>query len=276
MKYAMFAAILEISDSHGQAGAGARRDVKTLTTLLGGLTDFRCEDQGREALRVARDHFGLDDLAYLHLRTHHFLAQIPYLIHTFPRGWGQEILSGGHAGLGHVLREGVKRVTPVDVRELEDETATEILSLPRARRHMLMMPIHGPGGDVGILLAMHDASEKEWRTLRSHKEPQLLQFAVHLFEAFRILSGLVRCEPTELLTRRELECLHWCAQGKSYWETAVILGIAERTVNHHMKMVREKLQVQTNAQAVSKAHALGLVMPEEWMPAWQPKSKSTA
>ncbi len=271
---------LRLSDSHGQTGAGARRDVKPFTTLLGELTDFRCEDQGREVLLIARDLFGFDNLAYLHLRNHHFLAQVPYLVHTLPRGWGQEILSSGHAGLGIILREGLKRVTPLDVRELSEERAAEVLSLPRVGSRMLLLPVHGPGGDVGIMLAMHEAPEKKWQALRQRVEPQLIQFTVHLFDAFRILSGMVSCEPSELLTRRELECLHWCAQGKSYWETAVILGIAERTVNHHMKMVREKLQVQTNAQAVSKAHALGLVMPEEFMtqglPAWQPKSKSTA
>jgi DNA-binding NarL/FixJ family response regulator len=40
------------------------------------------------------------------------------------------------------------------------------------------------------------------------------------------------------LTRREGECLGWCAEGKSYWETAVILGISERTVSFHMEAVR--------------------------------------
>ena len=55
------------------------------------------------------------------------------------------------------------------------------------------------------------------------------------------------------LTRRELECLGWCADGKSYWETAVILGISERTVSFHMEAVRSKLKAATNAHAVAMA-----------------------
>ena len=61
------------------------------------------------------------------------------------------------------------------------------------------------------------------------------------------------------LTRRELECVNWCADGKSYWETAVILGISERTVSFHMEAVRSKLNAATNAHAVAMALRAGLL-----------------
>lgn len=61
------------------------------------------------------------------------------------------------------------------------------------------------------------------------------------------------------LTRREHECLGWCADGKSYWETAVILGISERTVSFHMEAVRSKLQAASNAHAVAVALRAGLL-----------------
>ena len=61
------------------------------------------------------------------------------------------------------------------------------------------------------------------------------------------------------LTRRECQCLGWCAEGKSYWETAVILGIAERTVSFHMEAVRAKLNAGSNAHAVAIAVRAGLI-----------------
>ena len=61
------------------------------------------------------------------------------------------------------------------------------------------------------------------------------------------------------LTRRERECLGWCAEGKSYWETAVILAIAERTVSFHMEAVRGKLHAGSNAHAVAIAVRAGLL-----------------
>jgi DNA-binding CsgD family transcriptional regulator len=63
------------------------------------------------------------------------------------------------------------------------------------------------------------------------------------------------------LTQRELQCLGWCAEGKSYWETAVILGISERTVSFHMEAVRGKLEAASNAHAVARAMAAGLLRP---------------
>lgn len=78
--------------------------------------------------------------------------------------------------------------------------------------------------------------------------------SLRVVEAPRHLDGTV---PS--LTRREGECLAWCAEGKSYWETAVILGIAERTVSFHMEAVRTKLDAGSNAHAVAIAVRAGLL-----------------
>jgi DNA-binding CsgD family transcriptional regulator len=59
------------------------------------------------------------------------------------------------------------------------------------------------------------------------------------------------------LTSREIECLCWCAEGKSYWETGSILGISERTVSFHMERVRSKLRAGNNAHAVALAYRSG-------------------
>ena len=63
------------------------------------------------------------------------------------------------------------------------------------------------------------------------------------------------------LTRRERQCLGWCSEGKSYWETAVILGISDRTVSFHMEAVRAKLNAASNAHAVAVALRAGLLEP---------------
>jgi LuxR family quorum-sensing system transcriptional regulator SinR len=55
------------------------------------------------------------------------------------------------------------------------------------------------------------------------------------------------------LTRREREILFWIANGKSYWETAQILGIAEGTVRIHLSSIRKKLDASNTTNAVAKA-----------------------
>lgn len=61
-------------------------------------------------------------------------------------------------------------------------------------------------------------------------------------------------DPEErLLTPRELEVLHWSAQGKTADVTAAILGIGTRTVQHYMAKIVEKLKAENHTHAVAEA-----------------------
>lgn len=55
------------------------------------------------------------------------------------------------------------------------------------------------------------------------------------------------------LTERQREVLEWVGVGKSNRNIATILGISLPTVEKHLRSAREKLGVETTAQAVLKA-----------------------
>jgi DNA-binding CsgD family transcriptional regulator len=59
------------------------------------------------------------------------------------------------------------------------------------------------------------------------------------------------------LTRRELECLYWAAQGHSTIETAEILEIQNETVRQYIKQSLKKLNARNKTQAIWLAHRLG-------------------
>jgi len=63
-----------------------------------------------------------------------------------------------------------------------------------------------------------------------------------------------------LLTRREIEILHWMATGKSNVETASLLHISANTVRYHLKNTYRKLDVTNKAAAVSTATSMGLII----------------
>jgi len=65
----------------------------------------------------------------------------------------------------------------------------------------------------------------------------------------------------ESLTTREKECLGWIANGKTSSEIAILLSIAESTVNFHLKNTFGKLNASNRSHAVAKAVSLGLVDP---------------
>lgn len=61
------------------------------------------------------------------------------------------------------------------------------------------------------------------------------------------------------LTRREKECLHLVAEGKSSWSIGVILGISENTVNFHIKNVCRKMNTNCRVGAIKKAIRWNLI-----------------
>lgn len=61
------------------------------------------------------------------------------------------------------------------------------------------------------------------------------------------------------LTAREIECLQWCAIGKSSWEISGILNISESAINFHMANIRRKFGVNSRRQAVALAIQVGLI-----------------
>ena len=61
------------------------------------------------------------------------------------------------------------------------------------------------------------------------------------------------------LSRREYECLQWAAEGKTAWETGMILSIAEGSVAKVLAAAIRKLECATKPQAVVKALRLSLI-----------------
>lgn len=55
------------------------------------------------------------------------------------------------------------------------------------------------------------------------------------------------------LTKRQREVLEWVADGKTIQDTATIMGLNPATVEKHLRLAREALDVDTTAQAILKA-----------------------
>jgi DNA-binding CsgD family transcriptional regulator len=61
------------------------------------------------------------------------------------------------------------------------------------------------------------------------------------------------------LSPRELEALTWAAKGKTYWETAAILGISYPSVHGHVNSLKLKLNAVSIAHAVARGYELGIL-----------------
>nr|WP_114287335.1 LuxR family transcriptional regulator [Candidatus Halocynthiibacter alkanivorans] len=62
-----------------------------------------------------------------------------------------------------------------------------------------------------------------------------------------------------LLTKRQREALEWVADGKTTADIALILEVAPATVEKHLRLARDALDVDTTAQAILKATFLNQI-----------------
>jgi transcriptional regulator EpsA len=69
--------------------------------------------------------------------------------------------------------------------------------------------------------------------------------------------------PTAMLSKREIQVLHWVRNGKTNLEISQILEISQTTVKSHVQSVMRKLNVNNRAQAVGKSATLRLVAPTD-------------
>jgi DNA-binding CsgD family transcriptional regulator len=61
------------------------------------------------------------------------------------------------------------------------------------------------------------------------------------------------------LSPRQFEVLTWAAKGKTYWETAHILGISYASVHSHINSLKLKMSAVNVTHAVARGYELGIL-----------------
>lgn len=91
-----------------------------------------------------------------------------------------------------------------------------------------------------------DAVEEVWQ--EHGRDIMVMNNVAHLK-----LIQLPYSTPARHLTRRQREALEWVRDGKTTQDAAEIMGLTAATVEKHLRLAREALDVETTAQAVLKA-----------------------
>ncbi len=117
----------------------------------------------------------------------------------------------------------------------------------------LSVPIHGPGGYLGLVTMAGK------RPLLGDERDRLHLLSLHVHERCRAIAGLAMVSAPEApLSTRELECLRWVAAGKTDPEIAALVGLSRETVKDHVDAARRKMGAQTRPQAVARMVLAGL------------------
>lgn len=123
----------------------------------------------------------------------------------------------------------------------------------------IIAPAYLPAGAIGaVVWATPDAGFDVVRVFDAHAEGMHC-LALKFIAAYHDALNSAAAQPPARLTRREIQCLRWAAEGKTDADIARIVGISVPTVRFHMKNAWERLEVTGRAQAIRRAVALGYI-----------------
>lgn len=208
--------------------------------------------------------YGLKSVAYLGAGLVAHLGHSPYLAVTYSPEWVSHYKAERFVDVDPTIQIGLRRMLPIDWSEFSrDERKVRRLFGEAEEfglgRQGISLPVHGRHGDRALVSITSDAGHREWRHLRLQFMRDFQLLALHLHQAILRIEGgePLQC-PT--LSPRERECLLWVAEGKTYWETAMILGLSEHTVRCYLESARHKLRAANTTHAVIKAIRANLLL----------------
>lgn len=97
-----------------------------------------------------------------------------------------------------------------------------------------------------------DEADEIWA--RHGREIEAMSNVLHLR-----LSAMPNPNTLRPLTPRQREALEWVGDGKTTADIAAIMGLTSATIEKHLRLAREALDVSTTAQAVLKASFLNQI-----------------
>lgn len=245
-----------------------------LTDILSDLGSLNSKDAFKRKLdRTFRD-FGFNLYCYVGIKGD--VSREPSTTRTpddsifltnVPVSWTERYLEQSYQDDDPIIRECLSKRLPMpwterlkkDVRsDREDMVLTDALDF--GIRRGLTVPIHGPGGELGIMSLYSDMNDAAFMKALQVKQHDLHVMSIHFHDAVqrKLASGESIPKPIPL-TEREVEILRWTAIGKTAWEIRSILKISERTVNFHLQNLMGKLGVHNKTHAAAKAMSFGLI-----------------
>ncbi|AUO01754.1 LuxR family transcriptional regulator [Serratia marcescens] len=198
------------------------------------------------------------------------------IISSYPNEWVSFYRANNLQLTDPVILTAFKRASPFSWDEnitlMSDLKITRIFTF--SKRYNIVngftFVLHDPMNNLAllsILIGDNKQSDLEARLISERGSMQMLLIDINE-QMYRLLNShaagkALRPSETEktLLTPRENEILYWASMGKTYGETATIIGVSLSTVKFHMSNVVLKFGVSNAKQAIRLGAELGLIIP---------------
>jgi len=190
--------------------------------------------------------------------------EIPFVRTTYSADWIMRYIVSNYMASDPVLALGLSDAKPFFWSDLPRASPAVLAFFKDAEDHGVgncgySVPISDRGGKRAMFTLNQAADPEVFKYRIAPLERHIREVALILHK--RALAEVGASDPVPQLSRREIECLNWTAQGKDASSIAEILNISEHTVRDYLKFARTKLGCATIAQAVYEATRLNLIKP---------------
>ena len=215
------------------------------------------------------DQFGFDRFQYGARIPTSFVKPYFIFISSYQNEWRARYLAEGYMSIDPAVIHCASHSTPISWEQItSQEKESEVIRhfMGEARDFGLhsgaSFPVHSTQGEFAMFSVASSKDPAQAKFQIQEALPFAHLFTAHLHETVRkIFEQQVLPLKRVQLTNREQHCLLWAAEGKTTWETSIILCLSERTVRFHLHNASVKLNVVSRQHAVARAVALGLINP---------------
>ncbi|PNE56898.1 LuxR family transcriptional regulator [Paraburkholderia fungorum] len=179
----------------------------------------------------------------------------------YPQEWVRHYQRRDYASTDPVHRAAFFQSVPYRWHDIAGLNKAELRLLDEAREAGLpaglSIPLHQSDGS--ILLFNLSGPPHSVNDAINSRLAYLISAQFH-FELHR-LAQIPSRRAAHLLTPRQLECLTWVARGKTSAEIGEILGRSRYTVDYHIDLAMEALNIRSRTAAAVHATVLGIIKP---------------
>ncbi len=243
------------------SGFGRDRGQTMHVTAINPFADsaprFTTRDEARHHLAGVAATLSISNISYFGVSIPQIGVDRDYLITTYRDDWMHRYQEMAYQNIDPVVTQGLKSALPFDWKDRERgvEIIEDLFDDARSygvSEQGLTVPVRGPYGERALIAVNTDFSARTWQDFRTEHAADLMAFA-HTFHATIMDMEHAAKPAAPQLSRREIEVLGWAANGKSAWETGVILGLSERTIQFYCRNAAHKLNAANTTHAVSIA-----------------------
>ena len=242
-----------------------------LTDILLGYN----ENDLAETLREIAESIGVKHIAYLRFSSEKSIDTNVLTAgdSTYSLEWKTRYFLKQYIQVDPVIVQGVHALLPFDWEDLEF-TPTAAAFFADARNHGVgqrgvSIPVRNRRNSCALVSLTSDMDKKEWESFKRDNMVKL-QLLSALIDSAAAMNGKLADSAAAMngkpavpvkLSKREEQCLLWAARGKTYQETAEILGISFGSVKTHLDIARHKLH------CLNLTHAVAVAIATEVLPA---------